>query len=139
MQIEKWAPGKKIAELFSEKIQIAIQIHNLPVEYRRKQFAVRFAEKVGTVIHDFEGKESDVGRDEVRKYTKFKVEIDLANPIVPGWTLDLRTKTPIWIDFKYERLPNICFTCKRFDHETQMCSLGSLIHTNRALSSKFGP
>lgn len=50
VQIEKWVAGKQITELFTEKLQLWVQIHNLPVEYRNKHFALRFAEKPGIVI-----------------------------------------------------------------------------------------
>lgn len=72
--------------------------------------------------------------DEIRRYVKFKVEVDIHRPIVPGWTLDRGELTPIWISFKYERLPNICFNCGRFDHDTKSCS--SDLTTGNA---RFGP
>lgn len=80
IQVDKWIPCKQLSELFSGKLQIWVQIHNLPVEYRNKVFALRFAEKAGKVIQSpyvNEGKtlteEGQIHRDEVRKYVKFKV------------------------------------------------------------------
>lgn len=84
-------------------------------------------------------KERNVQRDEIRKYSKFKVEIDLHKLIVPGWTLDQGEQSPMWIEFKYERLPNICFNCGRFDHETRSCPNGPANTSNPVCSSKFGP
>lgn len=121
LQIEKWTPGKQITDLFTNKLQLWVQIHNLPVEYRRDQFAIRLAEKVGRVLQNSGSTLSKTGNDEIRKYAKFKIEIDLYKPLIPGWTLDLGAETPIWIEFKYERLPNICFGCGLFDHETREC------------------
>lgn len=61
-------------------------------------------------MHDSDGKDNTMGRDEIQKFTKFKVEIDLHELIVPGWTLDMGSETHVWIDFKYERFPNIYFS-----------------------------
>lgn len=116
----KWTPGKHVSELFSDKIQLWVQIHNLPVEYRGKQFAIRFAEKAGKVIQSSKGNEGKAGMDDIRKYIKYKVEVDLHKPVVPGWTLDRGTKSPVWIEFKYERLSNICFSCEKIEHETRL-------------------
>lgn len=139
LQVEKWVPGKQIAELFTDKLHLWIQIHNLPVEYRHNQFAIRFAEKAGRVIQVSGTKEGSDIRDDIRKFIKFKIEIDLHKPIVPGWTLDRETDTPVWITFKYERLPNVCFNCRRFDHETRLCFHASSGQSNTILGTKFGP
>lgn len=89
-------------------------------------------------MQDSDGIVGTVGRDEIRKFTKFKVEIDLHKLIVSGWTLDLGSDTPVRIEFKYERLPNICFSCGRFDHETRLCPYATLVKASSAINSKFG-
>lgn len=77
IQIERWSPGKQIKELFSRKIQIWVQIHNLPIEYRNAKFAIRFAEKAGTVIQVPETRSNYLGQDEIRKYCRFRIETDI--------------------------------------------------------------
>lgn len=61
LEVGKWKPGKQLTDLFTGKMHIWVQIHNLPVEYRNRRFAVRFAEKTGTVIYDAIPKEP-IGR-----------------------------------------------------------------------------
>lgn len=139
VQVDKWSPRKHISELFSNIIQLWIQIHNLPVEYRNNHYGSRFAVKAGKIIQNSENEEGNSGRDEIQKFVKFKVEIDLLKPVVPGWTLGQGSGTPLWIDFKYERLPNICFTCGRFDHERRLCPvLSAHMHSTRLRTVKFG-
>lgn len=58
-----------------------------------KEFAIRFAEKAVKVIQVQETKEGFIRRDEIRKYSKFKIEIDLPKPLVSGWTLDRGTRS----------------------------------------------
>lgn len=77
--------------------------------------------------------------DEIRKYIKFQIEIDLSQPIVPGWTLDQGTAPPVWIDFKYEKLPNLCFGCGKFSHETGLCPLKTVDYPPSTHHIMFGP
>lgn len=77
-----------------------------------------------------------MGKDDARQYIKFKVEVDLQKSIVTGWTLDQGTDNPLWIKFKYERLPNICFSCGKFDHETRLCSL---LGSQENAVNRYGP
>lgn len=72
------------------------------MEYRVKNFTKHFTEKAGKVLHVPDDNEYLGGRDVVLKHVKFKIEIDLTKPIVPGWTLDRGLESPIWIDFKFE-------------------------------------
>lgn len=76
--------------------------------------------------------------DEVRKYVKFKVKIYRGKPIVLGWTLDRGMQTSVWIKFSYEKLPNICFKCGKFDHETRSCPHGSVEGSVQAYKPKYG-
>lgn len=112
IQVEAWSPGKTLSELFSGKIQILMQVHNLPIEYRDKKFIIRFAEKAGKVIKTMDYKAND--SDEIMKYIRFLVEIDMEAPIVPGWRLDGGDQSPVRINFKYEKLQNMCFNYRRF-------------------------
>lgn len=75
-------------------------------------------------------------KDEIRKYIKFRVELDLEKPIVPGWLLDRGSQPPVWIEFRYEKLPNFCLNCGRFSHETRLCSS---VPPHPTHHTKFGP
>lgn len=136
IQVEKWSPGKKVSELFTGKLQIWVQIHNLPVEYRDNRFATRFAAKAGKVIRPIDDKMELRFNDGVKKYVKYLVEIDLDRAIVPGWVLDQGNLTPLWIEFKYEKLPNLCFNCGKFTHETRQCPTETASQLSK---KKFGP
>lgn len=65
------------------------------------------------------------------------MEIDLEKPIVPGWNLDLGRETPVWIEFRYEKLPNICLNCGKFDHGTRSCSVGLTEGLVQVYKAKF--
>lgn len=46
LHVEKWIPGKPIPELFTAKLQLWIQIYNLPIEYRNTQFLFGLLKKL---------------------------------------------------------------------------------------------
>lgn len=52
--------------------------------------------------------------------------------------MDCGSQTPIWIVFKYERLPNICFTYGKFDHDTRLCPECLSASCDSSANPKFG-
>lgn len=68
--------GEAYIRTFTNKIQLWVKIHNLLVEYRNNQYA--------KMIQASKNKEGNAGKDEIRKFVKFKIEIDLLNLIVSG-------------------------------------------------------
>lgn len=43
------------------------------------------------------------------------VERELNKPLLKGTKIKLDDEL-VWIDFRYEKLPNFCFYCHRIDH-----------------------
>lgn len=62
------------------------------------------------------------------------MKLILTNPLFLDGRWIGGSDSPVWIEFKYARLPNICFTCGRFDHETSVCINDTKGYSN----SKFG-
>ncbi|KAL9675773.1 hypothetical protein QQ045_003979 [Rhodiola kirilowii] len=71
-----------------------------------------------------------------RKCDRFRIEIDVDKPIMRAVYLKEKNVEYTWIDFKYERLPNLWFKCDRMNHETSQCDY----EKGEELSMrKFGP
>ncbi|KAL9672282.1 hypothetical protein QQ045_028532 [Rhodiola kirilowii] len=72
-----------------------------------------------------------------RKCDRFRIEVDINTPLRTGvYLLEEESKDPIWIDFRYERLPNICSRCGRLSHEMNECSYKA---ENPSSRRKFEP
>ncbi|KAL9677037.1 hypothetical protein QQ045_005263 [Rhodiola kirilowii] len=116
---EKWRYGAKPWDFSSTKIRLWMQIHNFPMELSEEEVPKQLAGLAGKVIKD---ELQDANKDKQRrKWPRYRLEIDVAEPILPGCYLKLKDGRYTWLDFKYERLPNTCFKCGRMTHETSQC------------------
>ncbi|CAM8937156.1 unnamed protein product [Rhodiola kirilowii] len=116
---EKWRSGAKPLDYSASKVRLWMQLHNFPMELGEVMVPQQLAELAGRVIKD-ESQDSNKDKHR-RKWPRFRVEVEVSDPIFPGCYLKLRDGRYIWLDFKYERLPNICFKCGRMIHETSQC------------------
>lgn len=57
------------------------------------------------------------------RFTRVKVTLDISLPLCHGHLLSLENGEKLWVSFKYERLPNLCYCCGRLDHSDRECSL----------------
>ena len=51
-----------------------------------------------------------------KSFLRFRVMLNLLNPLVPGFTHHRLPSAPIWIQYKYERLSDYRYTCGRVRH-----------------------
>ncbi|CAM9000682.1 unnamed protein product [Rhodiola kirilowii] len=132
--VEKWIQGKTPLDYISMKLRIWIQIHNFPMELREGSAPCELAELAGRVVKDeLQDNNKVVQR---RRCDRFRIEIDVDKPIMRGVYLKETNMEYTWIDFKYERLPNLCCKCGRMNHETGQCDY---VQGEELTTRKFGP
>jgi len=51
-----------------------------------------------------------------------KVKIDVTKPLCRGRKIGLSNGEESWVSFKYERMPNLCYWCRRLTHYDKECS-----------------
>ncbi|KAL9662322.1 hypothetical protein QQ045_027155 [Rhodiola kirilowii] len=106
---EKWKQGATPEDYCSWIIKIWVQIHNIPAEYRDRTIPGELAELAGKVVKDeSQDKDKDLKR---RKWSRFRIELDVRKPILHGVFLADEGIKPVWLDYKYERLPLVCHKC----------------------------
>ena len=54
---------------------------------------------------------------------RVRVTLDVYQPLCRGRVIKLKEGGKTWVNFKYERLPNICYWCGCFDHSDKDCDL----------------
>lgn len=54
------------------------------------------------------------------KNLHIQVNLDVTKPLEKSRALQLEGKV-VWVSFKYEKLPNFCFTCGRILHGPRGC------------------
>lgn len=119
--IARWEAGKQLEELFTDTIKMVIQIHDLPLEMRTEETARRCAEVAGVVLESIKPHHNLAYHIQKKRFFKFKVEVDLKKPLSPGCFLGKKEDKPTLARFRYEKLPNVCFQCGFFNHETTHC------------------
>lgn len=102
------------------KFNILVEIYKLPFELRSYKCAAALAGLAGSVKENND-KEKMEAPGWAGEYMKIKIEIDISKPILPGFFLRRTGRKPIWIPLKYAKLPNLCFNCGFFNHESRMC------------------
>lgn len=71
-----------------------------------KEVAENVCDQVGDVCQSIEGVKEDGGR-----FMRVKVTLDISLPLCRGHLLSLENGEKLWVSFKYERLPNLCYWC----------------------------
>lgn len=93
-----------------------IQVHDMPLLCMNKGVGTKIGESLGEL------EDVDVAGDGVRwgRCLRLRVNIDLHKPLERGRALNLGEKA-YWVNFKYEKLPLLCFYCGRILHARRGC------------------
>ena len=54
-------------------------------------------------------------------FIRVRVRVDITIPLSQGRRVSLGQGKEIWVSFKYERLPNICYWCGCLNHDDRDC------------------
>ncbi|XP_023897899.1 uncharacterized protein LOC112009795 [Quercus suber] len=135
MILEKYDKNNLVEELQFKRTTFWVQVHGLPIKFMNVRAATKICEVLGTVLpftnqHEIEG----------GNFVRIRVSLDVTIPLCRGRLVSIGRDKEVWVSFKYERLPNICYWCGCFDHDDKDCekwlnSEGTLTPDQR----EFGP
>ncbi|CAL1412681.1 unnamed protein product [Linum trigynum] len=55
-------------------------------------------------------------------FIRVLVEVDISEPLPPGFYIEIEEGREHWVEFKYERLPsNVCYGCGKIGHSQLIC------------------
>lgn len=91
------------------------RVYDLPLKLRTDATA----KKVGDTLGKFVEVDTKEG-NRLGKFLRVKAEIDLTKPLKRGTVIKYQGKC-LRVFFKYERLPNFCYTCGRIGHQIKDC------------------
>lgn len=96
------------------------QLNNIPFGMINKFYGKRIGKSIGKII-DYVVDKDGVGWD---AFLRLKIWVDITKPLVRGCLIQNQDK-PLWISFKYKRLPNFYFNCDLIKHSESRCPKGT--------------
>ena len=133
--IQKYEKNTPLQEVRFNKTSLWVQVYDIPIRYMSKEVAEDIYSSMGEVgLSEFHPTE------EGGCFVHVRVRLDVTKPLCRGRVVDLEEGGRVWVSFKYERLPIICYWCGRLDHDERNCPLwiesrGSL----KPQDKQFGP
>lgn len=84
---------------------------------------VKAAEKICGVLLGQIIPPKDLAECEGENFIRIRVSMDISGPLCHGRLVSLGKDKEVWVSFKYERLPNICYWCGCLDHDDKDCGI----------------
>uniref|UniRef100_A0A803P3X8 Reverse transcriptase domain-containing protein n=1 Tax=Cannabis sativa TaxID=3483 RepID=A0A803P3X8_CANSA len=109
-------PSKWEEEL--NRFPLTGRVLNLPTKSITRNNMLRLASMAGEVI---EIQQEDATKITLNGFFWFKAWISLDKPLCPGFLFPM-SGGRIWLPFRYERLPFMCFSCGYVGHDFKTCA-----------------
>jgi interleukin-1 receptor-associated kinase 1 len=126
------------SDLDMHKVSFWVRVYDLPFKLRTEPMA----RKLGNIMGSFEEVDpKDSNR--TGRFLRLKTSLDLRKPLKRGTKIKFQDRN-LWVDFKYERLPNFCFACGKIGHQMKECEEVDDVDENNyndieEKSQAFGP
>ncbi|MCH89276.1 zinc CCHC-type-like protein, partial [Trifolium medium] len=120
--VKPWDRESDLQNIDFDHVPIWIQLWGLPPHCKTKKMGESIGALMGTVeaseFYEYPGKKVII---------KIKVAIDIHNPITSGIHVGNPTDGTCWIDYRYEKLPQVCFKCGMIGHADKLCRNQALV------------
>ncbi|PWA45368.1 hypothetical protein CTI12_AA518500 [Artemisia annua] len=117
--LQPWDSNKTLNEIEFNKGQFWVQAHDLPLGLLTSEYATTIAQSLGTLLSlDCHGEGLQTDRD----FLRFRVELNIRKPLVPGLFIPRSEGKESWVTLKYERLSDFCYRCGCLGHCRESCT-----------------
>lgn len=106
-----------VAEIDFNRVQMWAQVHGLSLEMFNRQNALSIGATIGRCIRV---KETQIMMQ--RTFLRLLVDVDMAEPLLPGFKWVDSRRHEKWATVRYERLIDLCYGCGRIGHTSNKCS-----------------
>lgn len=138
LNLKEWPEDLLMTSVSFGTTTFTVQIHGLPPVYLHEGTSKLIGSKIGKIHQDSVNRRSVVAQ----RFLKFKVDIEVENPIPAGFFQERNNGDEHWVQFKYERLSDFCYTCGVLDHVIGRCKLGNpaMVYSAQGVAAKlYGP
>ena len=116
--LQRYDKISPLEELNLDKTSFWVQVHNILISYRNRAVAEDICEAIGLVDRSTADSECEGG-----SYIRVRVTLNVFQPLCRGRIIRLDEGEKIWVNFRYERLPNLCYWCGCLDHGDKECDI----------------
>ncbi|KAF4385210.1 hypothetical protein G4B88_026493 [Cannabis sativa] len=117
MVLMPWPSWLTLSEIRFDKTPMWVRIESIPPFYWNLSNLQELASRASPVHELPQGIEDAIGMSNL----KFRATIDLNKPVFSGFFLRRQRLKDLWIQYKYERLPKMCFKCGLLTHDQSIC------------------
>jgi hypothetical protein len=114
--VKPWDRETDVHTIDFDHVPIWIQLWGLPPHCKTKQMGESIGALIGQVeaseFYEYPGKKVII---------KIKVAINIRNPILYGIHVGNPIDGTCWVDYRYEKLPQVCFNCGLIGHMDKLC------------------
>ncbi|KAL0008138.1 hypothetical protein SO802_009640 [Lithocarpus litseifolius] len=115
MVLQCYDKDRPVKDLQFNQTSFWVQVHDIPVRFMNQKVAEGICNKVGMVIKKSEA-EGEGG-----SFMRVRVRMDITISLSRGRMVSLGKGNELWVSFRYERLPNICYWCGCLNHDDRDC------------------
>ncbi|KAM6559789.1 hypothetical protein CsatA_029028 [Cannabis sativa] len=117
-----WPSWLTPAEVSFDQTPIWVRLKSIPLFYWNKTNLQELAGKVSAVYELPRLIEKNFERGSFGMGTLcFRATVDVNKPLFSGFFLRRKGIKDLWIQYQYEKLPNICFKCGALSHDQKHC------------------
>ncbi|GLT64124.1 hypothetical protein SLA2020_366350 [Shorea laevis] len=116
--LQKWNLEDAIEDIDFSKGAFWVQVHGLPLDMMTTVNANSIGASLGEMQ---EVDNADQLKPSRKSFLRIRVLINLLNPLNPGFTYHRPPKPSLWVQYKYERLSDYCYSCGRIGHLSFVC------------------
>uniref|UniRef100_A0A803NGW3 Zinc knuckle CX2CX4HX4C domain-containing protein n=1 Tax=Cannabis sativa TaxID=3483 RepID=A0A803NGW3_CANSA len=117
-----WPSWLTPAEVSFDQTPIWVRLKSIPLFYWNKTNLQELAGKVSAVYELPRLIEKNFERGSFGMGTLcFRATVDVNKPLFSGFFLRRKGIKDLWIQYQYEKLPNICFKCRALSHDQKHC------------------
>jgi hypothetical protein len=126
---------KPLQQVNFDRAAFWVRMTNLPLACMSREVGINIGSSVGAV-EDVDVADDGVGWGES---LRVRIVLDLSKPLPRGRTIRVRD-TPVWVPFKYEKIPKFCFKCGVVRHGDRGCVISGGRKTSGGWSeNEYGP
>ncbi|RYR72102.1 hypothetical protein Ahy_A02g006306 [Arachis hypogaea] len=119
VNLRLWREDELVYEVDHDFMEFWIQVHGIPHDFMDKETGILIGEMLGVLAEVEDPKMDGVLR---RPYLRIRISIDITKALPTGFWLDREELPPLWVFFRYERLPeSYYFNCGILGYEKKTC------------------